>query len=136
MKNKYVVFALLAVMLILVVASSPGITGLQQASISAAPTSTPAPVGQLDIPAVKIQFYVPGPNPMVNTVDLQKHTAGFFIGIFHGIISPGTLLVSFINSDVQMYEVHNKGGLYNLGFLLGAAVIFGFMGILTGRRRR
>jgi len=136
MKNKFVIFALMAVMLILVVASSPGITGLQKASIPAAPTTTPAPAGQLDIPAVKIQFYVAGPNPSVNTVDAQKRIAGFFNGIFHGIISPGTLLLSFFNSDIQMYEVHNKGGFYNLGFLFGAALIFGIIGLLSGRRRR
>ena len=136
MKKRIVVFALLAVMLLLVVASSPGITGLQKAPVSIVQTSTPAPVGQIDIPAVKVQLYVPGPNPLVNTADLQNRTAGFIIGIFHGLISPGTLLVSFFNSNVQMYEVHNKGGFYNLGFLLGAAVIFGFMGLLTGRRYR
>lgn len=133
MKKKFIVVALIVVMLILVVASSPGITGLEKGSVSKA-TNTPVPAGQIDIPAVKVQLYVPGPNPLENTANLNNQTAGFIIGLFHGFISPGTLLVSFFNADVQMYEVHNKGGFYNLGFLLGAAVIFGFMGLVTGRR--
>ena len=136
MKKRIVFIVLIATMLLLVVASAPGLTGFQMAPVSIAQTSTPAPLGQIDIPAVKVQLYVPGPNPLVNTVDQQKRTAGFIIGVFHGLISPGTLLVSFFNFNVQMYEVHNKGGFYNLGFLLGAAVIFGLMGLLTGRRYR
>lgn len=136
MKKRIVVIVLIAVMLLLVVASSPGFAAKTNAAAAVAQTSTPAPVGQINIPAVKVQLYVPGPNPLVNTANLQNRTAGFIIGVFHGLISPGTLLVSFFNSNVQMYEVHNKGGLYNLGFLLGAAVIFGLMGLLTGRRYR
>jgi hypothetical protein len=37
---------------------------------------------------------------------------------------------------VQMYEVHNNGPMYNLGFLLGAIVLFAILGFSGGRRRR
>ncbi len=35
-----------------------------------------------------------------------------------------------------MYEVHNIGSLYNLGFLLGVAIVFILLGALVGSRRR
>jgi hypothetical protein len=46
-----------------------------------------------------------------------------------------TLVISFFNKDVQMYEVHNIGNLYNLGFFLGVAIVFIFLGLIFGSRR-
>ncbi len=34
-----------------------------------------------------------------------------------------------------MYEVHNDGNQYNLGFLIGVAIIFIILGALVGSRR-
>ena len=45
--------------------------------------------------------------------------AGFWVGLWHGLISPITFLVSLFNANVCMYESHNKGRLYEFGFLLG-----------------
>jgi hypothetical protein len=131
MKKTVAIFVLIATMLVFIVSSAPGYT----APLAAAPTSTPNPNGQISLPGVKIQLYVPGPNSLVNTPNTKGYTAGFLIGLFHGFISPGTLLVSFFNSKVQMYEVHNKGNLYNLGFFLGAVIIISFFAIFTRRRR-
>jgi hypothetical protein len=36
---------------------------------------------------------------------------------------------------MQMYEVHNNGREYNLGFLIGVALVFLLLGVLGGRRR-
>jgi len=33
-----------------------------------------------------------------------------------------TLVLSFFDQGVQMYEVYNDGSQYNLGFLLGVAI--------------
>lgn len=131
MKKITIVFVLIAVMLVFIVSSSRGLV----ASPASPQATTPAPIGQIDIPGVKVQLYVPGPNSLVNIVDSNNRVAGFVTGVFHGIISPGTLIASLFNPAVQMYEVHNNGGLYNLGFLLGAAVIFLLLGIFSGRRR-
>jgi hypothetical protein len=131
MKKTIIVLALISVMLIFVVSSSRGFV-VSSSNVQAA---TPMPVGQIDIPGVKVQLYVPGPNSLVNTVDSNNRIAGFVTGVFHGLISPGTLVASLFNPAVQMYEVHNNGGLYNLGFLLGAAIIFLILGIFSGRRR-
>ncbi len=79
-----------------------------------------------------------GVNEMVNTPDGQGVVAGFWRGIWNGFISPVTLIISLFNKNVAMYEVHNNGGWYNFGFLLGAMIIFGGggRGAASGRRRR
>ncbi|MBW6473313.1 MAG: hypothetical protein K0B14_09340 [Anaerolineaceae bacterium] len=97
---------------------------------------TPTPVGQIDVPAFKLQLYSPGINPLMNTTDEFNRISGFLPGIWHGAISPITLVLSIINSDIQMYAVHNDGVPYNLGFLIGVAIVFFVLGIFSGTRRR
>jgi len=60
----------------------------------------------------------PARTPPSILADAQGRVAGIWLGIWHGFISPVTLVLSFFNKDVQMYEVHNAGNLYNLGFFL------------------
>jgi hypothetical protein len=100
------------------------------------PDSTPAPNGQINVPGVSIQVYAPGPNLLGNTADANGLVAGIGLGVWHGIISPVTLVISFFNNNVQMYEVHNNGNQYNLGFLFGVAIVFGILGLTAGSRRR
>ncbi len=92
--------------------------------------------GQINTSGVSVQLYAPGTNPSVNTADAHDRVAGLLPGIWHGIISPVTLVMSFINPDVQMYEVHNNGSEYNVGFLIGVAIVFILLGALLGSRRR
>jgi hypothetical protein len=65
----------------------------------------------------------PGPNELVGTSTGKP--AGFWQGLWHGVIAPVTFIISLFNRNVQMYEVHNSGNWYNLGFLLGMSIIFG-----------
>ena len=103
--------------------------------LSTAAQGTPAPSGQIDVPGLKIQLYVPGQNPMINTADAHGGPAGFWRGVWHGVISPFTLAASFIGrAHVQMYEVHNDGRLYNLGFFLGILVMPAVLGVFFGVR--
>jgi hypothetical protein len=51
--------------------------------------------------------------------------AGFWLGLWHGLILPITFVVSLFKDDVNVYEVHNNGGWYNFGFLLGVVIVFG-----------
>jgi hypothetical protein len=83
----------------------------------------------------QIQFTTPGANPALDQPAENGRVAGFGTGLFHGLISVVTLVLSFMNPDIQMYEVHNNGPLYNLGFLIGAILVFGFLGFTGGRRR-
>jgi hypothetical protein len=51
--------------------------------------------------------------------------AGFWLGLWHGMILPITFVVSLFHDGVNIYEVHNNGGWYNFGFLWGAAIVLG-----------
>lgn len=51
--------------------------------------------------------------------------AGFWAGFWHGMIMPITFFISLFNPDVGIYETHNTGKGYNLGFVLGASAAFG-----------
>jgi hypothetical protein len=131
--KKLIFITVLIFTLILVMGCAPG-TGIQ--------ISTPVPnakadaaKGQIDVPGFKVQLNAPGQNPLVNTSDAHGQVGGILKGIWHGLISPGTLIASFINPNVQMYEVHNDGAQYNLGFLIGIVIIFLIIGLLFGRRR-
>ncbi len=46
--------------------------------------------------------------------------AGFWSGVWHGMISWFTLVLRLFGADVAVYEVANNGGWYDWGFLLGA----------------
>ena len=69
-----------------------------------------------------------GPNELRNTPDEDGEVAGFWKGIWHGIISPITFIISLFNKGVSVFEVHNNGGWYTFGFLLGASATFGGSG--------
>jgi hypothetical protein len=51
--------------------------------------------------------------------------AGFWQGLWHGIISVITLIVGIFDDSVRVYEVHNTGGWYDFGFLFGVVSIWG-----------
>lgn len=64
-----------------------------------------------------------GPNDvaLVNA----PHVAGFWLGLWHGAISPITFVISLFNSGMNIYEVHNNGSWYNFGFIIGVSAAFG-----------
>lgn len=77
-----------------------------------------------------------GPNELVMQPDEDGRVAGFGMGLWHGLISPITFVISLFSENVHMYEVHNTGAWYDLGFLLGAAMTFGGGGGGAARRRK
>jgi hypothetical protein len=90
----------------------------------------PASGGAIDLPGAHVNIFAPGPNPLMNKPGTGGAVAGILLGLWHGLISPITLVLSFLNRNVQMYEVHNDGAPYNLGFFLGIAVLVGAFGFL------
>ncbi|HVU06893.1 MAG TPA: hypothetical protein VHE10_03865 [Candidatus Paceibacterota bacterium] len=60
-----------------------------------------------------------GPNPAAHVPNGAGHIAGFWRGIWHGLITPATFVISLFTDRMHFYEVHNNGGWYNLGFLVG-----------------
>lgn len=61
-----------------------------------------------------------GFNPMEHTPRADQEIYGFWHGLWQGIILPYAFIGSLIDHHVNIYEVHNNGGWYNFGFVLGA----------------
>lgn len=79
----------------------------------------------------------PGPNNMADVPNNEGEIAGFWMGLWHGVASPVMFIISLFNKSIEVYEVHNNGGWYTFGFLLGASVILGgSSGGAAGRKRR
>ena len=55
----------------------------------------------------------------------QDNLAGFWYGLWHGIIAVISLIVHIFNETVSVYEINNTGGWYDFGFLLGVIFIWG-----------
>jgi hypothetical protein len=55
-------------------------------------------------------------NPMFT----EPSPAGFWAGLWHGMVSWIAFVVSFFDPTVEVYERANNGGWYDFGFLLGA----------------
>jgi len=51
--------------------------------------------------------------------------AGFWFGLWHGMISAVTLILGIFYDTVKVYEVQNSGGWYDFGFLLGVSSVWG-----------
>ena len=71
---------------------------------SARPTSM---ANILAVAGVNSKYKAPGSEP-----------AGFWAGLWHGMIAPITFLVSLFNNGVSIYETNNNGRWYEFGFLL------------------
>ncbi len=76
----------------------------------------------------------PGPNRLARTADGEGRVAGFWLGLWHGLIAPITFIVSLFSDKISLYEVHNSGGWYNFGFVLGAGLFLS--GGILGRRKK
>lgn len=96
-----------------------------------------APGSDLEVttPQSTVELRSPGPNPQLNEADANSHVSGFVEGLWHGIIAPVSVVGSFFNPAMQMYEVHNNGRDYNFGFLVGVAFVFLLLGLIGGRWR-
>ena len=90
---------------------------------------------QVTTPTTTMQLRAPGPNPMVNQPDAAGLVARAGAGLWHGIIAPVTLVFSFFDSNIRMYEVHNAGSEYDLGFMIGLTLVFALLGLFIRMRR-
>lgn len=79
-----------------------------------------------------------GGNPGVGVEGPEGGPAGFWLGLWHGIIAPIAFIISLFTDDVNLYEVYNNGNWYDFGFVLGAGILFGggSGGSRVARRRR
>jgi hypothetical protein len=76
----------------------------------------------------------PGPNDAEKMAAKDGKIAGFWLGLWHGLISPVTFIISIFTKNVRFYEIHNNGTWYNFGFVIGAGLFFS--GGILGRKSR
>lgn len=88
--------------------------------------------------ALSLAACAPGANPQRGQAPEGGQVAGFWQGLWHGMIAPVTFVVSLFNKAVNVYETHNSGNWYNGGFMLGLAISLGGGGggAAASRRRR
>lgn len=63
-----------------------------------------------------------GPNDAVAT---GTQPAGFWLGLWQGLIVPITFVISLFTDHVNIYEVNNNGNWYDFGYVLGLSCAFG-----------
>jgi hypothetical protein len=81
---------------------------------------------------------VAGPNKLEKTPNEEGKVAGFWKGLWHGLISPITFIISIFSKTIRFYEVHNNGTWYNFGFVLGAGLFLsgGILGKGSKKKKR
>ena len=81
---------------------------------------------------------IAGPNKLEKTPDEEGKVAGFWKGLWHGLIAPITFIISIFSKTIRFYEVHNNGSWYNFGFVLGAGLFLsgGIFGKRCGKKKK
>lgn len=77
-----------------------------------------------------------GPNSFSGTGNAEGEVAGFLMGLWHGCISCITFIISLFSDKVNVYEIHNNGGWYNFGFILGIMIAYGGSSGSAARKRK
>lgn len=75
-----------------------------------------------------------GPNVQQNVADPAGRVAGFWLGLWQGMISPIAFVISLFSDRVNLYEIHNNGNWYNFGFVFGSGILLS--GGAAGARKR
>ena len=55
----------------------------------------------------------------------DSEPAGFFGGLWHGLLFPFTFWISLLWPSVRIYETKNSGRWYDFGFVLGTGLYIG-----------
>ncbi len=53
--------------------------------------------------------------------------AGFWVGLWHGIVSPFAFVIGLFTPNIRIYETKNNGKWYDFGFVLGVGSCSGPM---------
>ena len=86
--------------------------------------------------ALALTGCAPGANELRGDAGADGDVAGFWLGLWQGIIVPFTFVISLFKDSVNVYEIHNNGNWYNFGFVLGASMLLGGGGAGSKRARR
>lgn len=74
---------------------------------------------------MKEKFTTASRNTLENSPNEKGEIAGFWRGLWHGLIAPIAFVMSLFKDDVGVYETHNNGKWYNFGFVLGLSMSLG-----------
>lgn len=74
--------------------------------------------------AIMLANCAPGNERWDQTIN-PGHKAGFWAGLWHGLILIISFIVSLFTKEVGIYEINNNGWPYNLGFILGLCFTIG-----------
>ena len=74
---------------------------------------------------MSIDFKTATPNELENQENPAGNVAGFWLGLWHGLIAPFAFIISLFKDDIGIYEAHNNGRWYNFGFIFGLMIVFG-----------
>ncbi|MCK5155909.1 MAG: hypothetical protein KAQ69_05700 [Spirochaetales bacterium] len=77
-----------------------------------------------------------GVNELENVAADSGEVAGFWMGLWHGLIAPFVFIVSLFKDSIGIYELHNNGNWYNFGFVFGLMIIFGSGGRSSRKCRK
>ncbi len=66
---------------------------------------------------------VAGPNSKYKLPGAEP--AGFWAGLWHGMIVGFVFVVGLFTTDVKIYETNNNGRWYDFGFLIGVGSLSG-----------
>jgi hypothetical protein len=61
--------------------------------------------------------------------------AGFFMGVWHGVVAPVSIVVQIFKPAIRVYEANNTGFWYDFGFWLALSSGAGG-GVAASRRTR
>lgn len=86
----------------------------------------------LTIIIASLLFTLTGCIPGDGTYTADK-PAGFFWGIWHGWLSPISLIIGLFDKNIRVYEVSNTGWWYDFGFYI--AIISGFGSLSLTRKK-
>ncbi|MCA9874958.1 MAG: hypothetical protein KC441_14915 [Anaerolineales bacterium] len=74
---------------------------------------------------MKEKFTTAGRNELENSANENGEIAGFWRGLWHGLIAPLAFMISLFKDNVGVYETHNNGKWYIFGFVLGLMIARG-----------
>ena len=74
---------------------------------------------------MKPTFRAASQNALEGQEDSSGNVAGFWLGLWHGLIAPFAFVISLFKDDIGLYEAHNNGHWYNFGFIVGLIIVFG-----------
>jgi hypothetical protein len=71
-----------------------------------------------------------------NNEKYLSEAAGFWSGLWHGLICIITFIISLFSENVGIYEVNNTGGWYDFGFVLGIIICLGHGGLWSPVKKK